>query len=244
MAADASTRTAGDIGDAALRLIGVLYADQTAPASDANLALDALAEMVAGWSGEGLLVPAITQETFALVIGQAAYTVGPTGVALDTVKPEQVYSVYIRDTNVDYYCQIIGEGQYAEKADKGTAQARPTEVWINFGGENTTFTFWKEPDATDTVIYTCAEQITEPTAVDDLLVNGCGIPRSYHNALKFNLAVELAPYYGKEAPMTVLRAADRLKLAIISQNAKNRREPIEPAYWQRMLTIMGMQIGQ
>lgn len=242
--ATAPTRTAGDIIDASLRLIGVLAADQTAPAADSSLGLEALAELIGAWGGEGLLVPTITSENFSLVVGQAAYVVGPGGADLDTKRPEKVLSVFITDTNVDYFCQIIGEGEYSILEDKGTAQARPTKVWINYGAPTVTMTFWKEPDATDTVNLTSVKSFTEPTSLTDTMVTTCGIPRNFHNAIKFNLAVELAPYFGQEIKPTVQLHANRLKLALINQTSKLRHEPIDPNYWARMLAIHGMNLGQ
>ena len=242
MAATASTRTAGDIIDGALRLIGVLAASQTAAAEDAQLGLESLAELMANWGSENLLVPSIANESFSLVIDQIAYVVGPGAAGLDTVRPENVLSVYITDTTVDYYCQLIGQGEYA-LLDKSTTHERPKKVWINYSAPTTTFTFWPKPDATDTANIVSTKQITEPTSLTDTMVTTCGVPRTYHNAFKFNLAEQLAPFFGKEAPATIMKIAAREKLTIINQIAKLRHEAIDPAYWSRLMAIQGMQIG-
>src|SRR5512147_587089 len=80
----ATARTSNDLIDAALRLLGVLGTTETAPAADTTLGLEALQDLLAEWSGDGLMVPSVTVSTFGLVNGQVAYRVGEGSMTLGT----------------------------------------------------------------------------------------------------------------------------------------------------------------
>lgn len=317
----ATIRTASDIIDGALRLVGVLAATETAPAVDSQLTLTCLQDLLADWSGEGLIIPTVSTTSFTLVAGTSEYRIGEVGAftlgttlngatetqvdvgsgnipsyapqtgtlrivkdaggydivnytshdgsqyftipstsfidpldatagnavyiyAVSTARPEQILTVMVRDTSVDYPVTIIGEGQYQIKKDKGTEQARPTEVWIDYDAPLIKFTFWPEPDATDTVLFSYVKPLLEPDSLTDDMLLDQSIPRNYHQSLRYNLAVIVAPYFGREPSATVQRIADRTKLTIINQNAKLRREPIDAPYFQRMMAIHGLAGGQ
>jgi hypothetical protein len=61
-----------------------------------------LNNMISSWFAEGLMVPYITLEEFALTIGKSVYSIGDGG-EFDTIRPTRIIGGFIRDSeNRDY----------------------------------------------------------------------------------------------------------------------------------------------
>ena len=82
--------------EGALRKIGVLAAGEEAKPSELADALEIANEWLESLSNEGLLVYALTHESFSL-IGQASYTIG-TGGDFDTDRPITIEDMRVRDS--------------------------------------------------------------------------------------------------------------------------------------------------
>jgi hypothetical protein len=73
--------TAAEICIRAMKISGILAAGETPPADDINDVFDAFNVMVDSWSTERLFIYALQENVFPLTAGQAAYTIGPDGLA-------------------------------------------------------------------------------------------------------------------------------------------------------------------
>jgi hypothetical protein len=227
MAIGAST-TALDIIHAALRIVGVGQTGEVYATSDVNIASDILSLLLQEWSDGGLVVPSIVQEAITTVAAQNSYTVGKNGSPdLDTVRPEQIIGAWVRDSsNYDYPVEVIGEKAYRKFISK-TTQARPEKLWYNPTAPNGTVYVWPTPSAAESLYISSVKPFAIPASDAEVLLNTTSIPSNYHNALRWNLAVEICPEFRREPTMLMITRATDTYSKIESLNFARRMEAVE-----------------
>jgi hypothetical protein len=213
--------TARDIIKGSLRLIGALATGETPPAEESNDALFALNGMLDSWSNENLIINAVTREEFTLVGGQAAYSFGPGG-DFDSSRPIGIERVLIQNTQVpqnEIPVEIITMHEFASIPTKDVQGSIPTQVFIDGTFPNETLNFYPVPsEGTTVVIYSQKPLLNLPS-----LNTSISLPTGYERAIRYNLAMEIAPEYGREASNTVVVVAMRSKEVI-------KRKNIRPVY--------------
>ncbi len=210
--------TARDIVTGALRLLGVVSQGETPQAEEASEGLEALNQMIEGWSNDNLFLPSITEETFSLVVGQASYTMG-SGGDFDTVAPLGIENAYIVSTPNpanDVKLDILTSREYSEIAIKSTQSTIPRGLYVEYTYPLARLTLYPVPSEAKTLkLFTM-----KPVSNFANLSTTINLPVGYNRALRFNLAQELAPEYGKEASPTVQTVASR-SLATIKRKHTN-----------------------
>ena len=209
--------TALDIIKGSLRLIGVVDADEAPTSSESEAALLAMQQMIESWSSDNIMIPYITNESFSLVIGTASYTVG-TGGDFNTDRPQSILDAYIRTSaGGDLGLEIIGEKEYNRINSKGYS-GQPTRLYyVPEYPLGKIYLDAAPSDATDIYIDSL-KPLSSPTA----LTTSISFPPGYDRALRFNLAVDLAPEYGTSVRQEVVFAADS---ALENLKTKNLRVP-------------------
>jgi len=222
----ATARTVLQLISDALSLAGHYAPGEPIAAEDSDLALRLLQDLLAEWAGQTLTVPCLVLEAITLAAAKNSYSVGEAaGADLSTVRPEQIVGAFVRDSsNHDYSVSIIGERAYRLLEEKTARTGRPEWIWPNYTAPNMTIYTYPTPDAIEALSIQSIKTLTEPTTLVQDLLATVSIPRVYHNALKFNLAVDLAPHYDKQlSPLTVARATQTLR-TIKSLNIARRVE--------------------
>jgi len=221
----AVARTVREVIEGSLRKLQAIAVGETPTAEDMATGLVVLQDLLAEWSGGGLVVPCTVLETIALVIGQNSYTIGQNGVpSLYTVRPEQIIEAFVRAGGYDYPVSIIGQTAYQGILNKSN-QGRPDKLWYNATAPNGTIYVYYTPDTADQLWIVSIKPFTEPTALAEELLDTTGIPRNYHNPLVWNLAVDLAPEFDLEASPTIIARAIQGYSMIVSLNAARRVQP-------------------
>lgn len=208
--------TARDIIESALRKIQVLGRGQSLPARDAQNGLDALNQMIDTWSIEGGKVYTESRESFTLTSGQGSYTIG-TGGDFNTDKPYVITSAFIRVSGYDYPLQLIDSAKYADIYDKDFTNTYPEYLYYDNGYPLANINLWSVPStASDLHIYS-----EKPLSNLSSLTTDLSFPKGYERALIYNLAIELAPEYEKEASASVYKIAQDSKRALVTYNTRN-----------------------
>lgn len=222
-----ANRTVNDLVRAVLRKNGVYNPAETPTAADTSTTLEAIQDLLAEWSGEGLMVPAVTQESFTLIPGQATYTVGKEGSpTLNTVRPVQITSFFVRDHgNYDFVGRIIGERGYNQLLAKFNLRGRPDRLWPQFTVPNVTFHVYPVPVVAESLHFSAIKPFNEPTELVEDLLNTTEIPREFYTALMWNVACDIAPEFTKEPTQYMLRRAELTKTRVWSSNLAVRIEP-------------------
>jgi len=223
----ATERTVQQAINRAFGKLGIFAVGEPIPPEDNAIALICFQDMIAEWASDNLLIPFNTLENFTLVIGTVSYTVGETaGATLDTVRPENIDSAFIRESNIDYGVDIIGEQTYNNISLKTTPwRFRPYNLYYNPTVPNGTIYVWPAPSSAAELYFSSEKPPTEPTSVISNMMTSLGYPRNYHNIIMYNLVIELAPEYGKTPAESVIVKAEIGKRKLISLNAARRHEP-------------------
>jgi hypothetical protein len=223
-----ATATAGDIIRKALQKIGVLADGETATASQMSDGFDALNAMLDSWGARGLLTSSIIGESFTLIPGKSAYTIG-IGGNWNTSKPFNITSAFIRDNmNLDYEVDVVTRDVFDSYGDKAVASvaSRPTVLYYDPGQtqqavQTGTVNLYPIPDATSsyTIFIDEEKALTEFTS----LANNISFPPAYNRALIYNLALELSADYGRPVPQEVHDIAFESMRIVENVNSRNRK---------------------
>lgn len=241
--------TVRDIIAGSLRLISVVAAGETPTAQEQADALVSLNDMIETWSNEGLMIFKTDREVFPLTSGKSSYTIGPLGdfatsrpmqvmdvksTLPDTVvtiitpydpgdplaippipeTPEVTQTSYLAkaETPVD----IFNIQQWGEIRDKRTTGSLVSKVFFQGTYPLETMDVWPVPSIESGVVLYTLKALSSFTSVNDTV----SLPPGYARALRYNLAVELAPEYEREAKPSVLNTANESKAALMRKNAR------------------------
>jgi hypothetical protein len=206
--------TARDIISGSLRLINAIASGETPTAAELADGLSSFNDMLESWSNDGLLVPTQTTEALTLVSAQASYTIG-AAQNFNTVRPMIIERASVSDGAYETPLAILTPNEYAEIPDK-TTQGRPTKLFFDPTVPFGTIKLWPVPSSALTLNLHSRKPLTSFAAATDTV----NMPTGYARALRYNLALELAPEYGKEPSALVVAAADDSKQVLSRVNYK------------------------
>jgi hypothetical protein len=205
-------QTAQELIKMALRVIGVVATGETPSNDDMQDALLAMKVMFREWAADELMVYTTEINTFTLAAGVVSYTIG-SGATINTTRPESIRSAFITQDGLDHELDIISEEEYIEIADKDLGHNYAASLWYKPTYPNGTIYLW--PPGGGVLNLHSMKQLTEPTS----LTASVQFPGPYDAAIKWNLAEQMCPEYGKEpSPYIVKKAEDSLD-NIINLNA-------------------------
>jgi len=206
--------SATDIGTRALRLLGVVDAVDTPAAEDIDTAFEALNDMVDDWGTQRQTIYYVTRSVFALTANTASYTLGSGGV-WNIVRPAWIERVSVIPENSGSgntgptelpIGRPISVQQYQGITIKTATSTYPDRLYWDHDWVNGLSTCYVYPVPTSSnaaiVLYTPAA-LTEFADLSTIY----SFPPGYARALRYNLAIELAPEFGIDPPETVQRIA-------------------------------------
>lgn len=204
--------TAGDQINAALRLIGVLAEGEQPSAATLYDAIAAFNQMIDSWSTERLSVFCTIDNTVTWHSGQSTQTIGPTGDFAVTPCPLEIDdATYYAISNISYPLTLINEAQYNSITLKSSTSTLPQVLYAEkvpgLTENRISMKLWPVPTQDIELHVISVSQLYQITDETDVLY----YPPGYLRAIKYNLAVELAPEFGVEASRTVKRIAQESK---------------------------------
>jgi hypothetical protein len=206
--------TVRDLIQSARRKIGTLAAGESMTAEEGVDHLQTLNAMLATWNTQELLVYTLNRQTFALVAGQQQYTLGAGG-DFNVVRPFNIeYASILLNASTapqEIPLEIYTEDGWREVVMKSVVSSWPTGVYIQNDLPLNHLQFWPVPTAPCSVILGTWQRTVAFTNLSDDVV----FPDGYDRAIIYNLAVELAPEFEREASATVQRVASE-SLRLIS----------------------------
>lgn len=185
--------TALDVIREALALTNSVGADQTLTADEAADGLAAFNEVLDEWSTQNLAVYGQANQTFATVPGTGVYTIG-VGGAWNTVRPVRIndpaYATY-NGSVMPFFSMT--QVEYNEIPVKTQTQDYPSSYLYVNDNPLGLVTLWPVPSAVTQLTFSIDRVLTQLSTLATVLV----FPPGYHTALKYALAIQLAPSYGK-----------------------------------------------
>lgn len=209
--------TVRQIIEGSLRLIQELGAGQAANAEDCADALTAMTGMLDSWSIQGGGVFTEVIETFNLTGNVGEYTIGPAG-DFNTTRPVKIRAAtyQLGGDTFTYDLEIMSMEEYAYQVDKDVA-GYPKRVYYDGNYPLGKFYFHPKPSSAGVFKLYSEKPLGTYTSINDTII----APPGYERALRFNLAVEIAPEFGKQASPTVIAIAAESKNAIENKNTEN-----------------------
>jgi hypothetical protein len=206
--------TAADLIKGSLRLIGALAAGETPSAPELQDGLASANSMLESWLADGLIVFETTREEFTLLAGTATRTMG-VGGNFNTSRPVKVTNVSVEISYAEYELDILTPQEWAVIPNK-SLQGLPTKVFLSGTSPLQTLNFWPVPSSAYTVNVQSEKPIA--TMVAETVLQ---FPPGYERALRYNLAIELAPEFGKTVSAEVAEIARTAKGTIMRANIKD-----------------------
>lgn len=208
----------------ALRLINVVQQNETPSADDMSVTLEAFNNMLSGWSTDRLYIFSMNPYEFSFVPNQRVYTLGPGG-DWNITRPMEVMSMYVRYVNVvgpgpapqpvDLPMERLTMEQWSAIAVKNV-QARFPLKWYDTGGNPLRDIYvWPIPQTVQIAQLWLWQPLVEASTLDDPFQ----FPKGYERALRFALAVEVAPEFGKAVPQQVQRIAKQSRATLKRLNS-------------------------
>jgi hypothetical protein len=205
--------TARDLIKGSLRLIGAIAAGETPSAAEQADALSTLNEMLDSWSLERLAVPARIREEFA--VSTSPVTMG-SGADLDTARPIRIEAAAVMINNVEHPIEVVGHDEWSEIKQKSLTSTLPTHLYPQGTTPLETINLWPMPSGSVTLVLYSWKALSQlATATSDV-----ELPNGYLRALRYNLAIELAPEYGKVASAEIAKIAKESKENIKRANKR------------------------
>lgn len=211
--------TGRDVLTAALRLIGATAPGESLAASEATDGLAVLNRMVDSWSTEELLIYARTRETpYTLTPGTATVTIG-SGGNIAVARPIWIDSAMIQDasTSIESPLKLLTQEEYGAIPYKTQQSTYPTMVYDDGGYPTRTLTLYPVPSAAHKLVLYTLRPLTTIATLDTAL----SLPPGYERALISNVAIELAPEYGKAASAELMAQAMESKANIKRANHRS-----------------------
>lgn len=215
--------TVGQLIEAAYRKCGgIIASGEEVPAHMMQDGLETLNTMLDAWSIESIMVYASLTQTFTWPAGESTQTIGPSG-DLTGIRPVhlQKYSYTTLGTVKQQIIELVEES-FLEQQRKMSSPGTPQYLHINPTMPDVEVSICPTPDTsmsltlvsravlslpeTQEIISLPAELPIEFFTYNDLSSN-LEFPPGYERALVYNLAIELCPELGMEAPPTVQRIA-------------------------------------
>jgi len=217
--------TVQDLLTAAIRSIGVVAAEETPSTSELTDALYAANDILSSWSPQILPVLPLTRELFGLT-GVAQYSFGPGGT-WNSARPVKIEAIAIISSN--------GARQPVRPATIEEYVMRPdtiatglfAEVWYCDGGFPMMNVFLQPIPTGGNAEVASYKPLTQFGLLGDPL----SLAPGYANALRWALAIEMAPEFGRPVSQEMMTRAVDSKMSItgLNQAILGRPNTVEPA---------------
>lgn len=188
--------------NSSMRLIGALASGENATPEELNDALLALNDLYENWSTEKLSVWGAQNQTFALVPGQATYTIGPGG-NFNAVRPVYINDSYVTFSGLDTPVRSVSQEELNLISLKSMQQPVPEQLLYVNDYPLGRLTLWPVPSAAATITLSISRTLAGTITATDSLSG----PPGFLKAIRYCLAVEMAPEFGVEASATVMQVA-------------------------------------
>lgn len=185
--------TVGAIIKRALRILGAHSTGETPENSVMADCLEAFNQMVDGWNAESIMLFEQLRNTYTLTGGLNPHTIGPGGV-LDAPRPIQIQrgTAYIlTSSGVEVELDVCPVERYANVPLKSIS-SRPYLLWYETSETLGNIYLYPLPDQAYTLILYTDQPLQQSTTQSRI-----ALPPGYADALVWNLAVAIAPEYGK-----------------------------------------------
>jgi hypothetical protein len=210
-----------DIINGALRLLGVLAAGELGSPEEISDGIISLNEVLDGWNINRLDIFYLRNDVYNLSSGTQAYTLG-VGGSLSGPRPVSIKNVAaIHSSGLAIPMDVVSSEDWAAITEKSVAGTLPRKLYCDFAFPQANVLIWPVPSGTPQIsIYSWSQFTTYVNPTDAFTM-----PPGYEIAVRYNLAVAMAPEYGRPASQELVGLAMSSLQALQALN----RPPVEGA---------------
>lgn len=220
--------TVRDLIKGSMRLLGALSTGETPSADELSEGLFALNDMVESWSTEGLIIPTMVREAFTLTAGTQTYTMG-TGGSFNTTRPLVIEGAALEDQSatpkLEIPVAVLTPIEWAALPLKTMSSTLPTKLYAEGTSPLETVNIWPNPTVANKLVIYSRKAISSFAGANTTI----SLPPGYFRALKYNLAIEWAPEFGKDPSAVVVAIAERSLANIKRKNKRPRFLKVDDA---------------
>lgn len=191
-----------DLLTGSARLLGVIRKGESLDADEASDALDALNEMIESWSNNTLIIYGRVTETFTLSAA-TSFTIG-SGGTFNTTKPVKLIDAYVSQSGIDYPLIEITQEEYNDVSSKSLG-SMPRFIFYDNGHPLGKIYLYPKPSASYTLTITSEKALTTYTDY----TTSIDLPAGFKEAIRYNLAIKLAPEFGVSVSQEVVINANK-----------------------------------
>lgn len=204
-----------DVVTGSLRLLGVYGAGDTPEPEDLADGLITLNEMLNDWNSQHLAVYVIVNRILPLTATTGIYTIGPGGT-FDYPRPVKIESAGIIQSNgLRTDLKLDTSAEWGMIPEKTVAGRLPLRMYNNNDYPLAALRFWPVPSQN------CQLDLYAWDELEDALIltDDFDLPPGYLRAVRYNLAVAIAPEYGRDPGPVVVGIAQESKASLFALNA-------------------------
>ena len=181
--------------ESAMREIGAIAIEETPSAAEAQFCFTKLNELMQAWNTESLTVYSVIAEVFPIVANKPSYTMG-VGGDFNTARPVRIVDVYSRDNQGnDFPVGLVDYDEYASILPKYITSSLAQVIYNDNNYPLITLFPWPIwNDASYSAVIWSWQAIQAFPSLTTTLV----LPPGYDRAIKYNLAMELGPAFGRQ----------------------------------------------
>lgn len=209
--------TAQLIINQAMEDIGAIASGETPNPEESADCLIRLNQLIALWDTEYLNIFCTQRATYALTGSRTTpYQIGPSGSDFVTPRPIAIRAANVK-TNAGGYefgLKMVTVEEYNAIVEKTSIGEPPEVLYYDDDYPNALLYLYPWPSAADSLILSTWEQLTQMASLSATF----DFPPGYQEALEWNLAVSIAPMFGRGMPPEVASKAMSSKASIRANN--------------------------
>jgi hypothetical protein len=189
-----SSATAITIIEDALGLISSIGVDQTLTSGETEDCLRSFNNLLDSWSAQNLAVYGAANQVFSTVAGQATYQIG-AGATWNTDRPQRIWEpAYTVINGATFACISCTQAEYNMIGVKDQPGQFPLRYLFTNDFPLASVTFWPVPNSIAPITFSIDRLLTQVAAPGTVI----SFPPGYSEAFIYNLALRLAPRFGKK----------------------------------------------
>jgi hypothetical protein len=224
----------------AMRLLGLVQANDVPTDVEIQLGIKTLNVMIDSWSNDRLMIFKLQPYYFQTAGGQQNYTLGPAGdwVVERPMRIEQAYTNLTSNQGnglqtTSLPISMANDNQWSSIVTKYVQTQIPTILYDNGNYPTRTISLYPIPTGTIDIVLWLWQPLLTFANIDEMIE----FPKGYVRCIRYNLAVELAPDYGKTASPLVTDTAINTKMNIATINAVPQYARMDPSLGQTRPTF-------
>ncbi len=218
---------------AALRKLGVIESGQELNGNELADALEEINRMLDNWNTEKLLVHVLNRGARTITAATSTLEIGPGG-NLDQIRPQKIEpgQAFMKQGNIEYPVDVWLLNRWTSIRDK-TITGRPYILYYEANHPLGKIFLYPVTDQSYGFILYSWNLLGQISNINQAMA----FPPGYADAIMYELAIRLAPEYGKTVPAVVAVAAVQTKANVKRINMKTPELRVDPAlvpqggYW-------------